>query len=48
MIGSFAEISSFVSLKPIMTIIGGIYPSQESSSFFGAIRIFDRFVSVKI
>jgi hypothetical protein len=47
MIGSFVGISSLAKLEPVITILGGIYLSQESDSYFGALRIFDRYVKIK-
>jgi hypothetical protein len=47
MIGSFVGISSLAIVEPIITILGGIYQSQESDSYFGALRIFDRYVKTK-
>jgi hypothetical protein len=47
MIGSFVGISSFAIVEPIITILGGIYQSQESDSYFGALRIFEGYVKIK-
>jgi hypothetical protein len=47
MIGSFVGISSLAIVEPLITILGGIYLSQESDSYFGALRIFDRYVKIK-
>ncbi len=47
MIGSFVGISSFAIVEPIITILGGIYPSEDSDSYLGVLRIFDRYVKIK-
>ncbi len=46
-IGSFVGISSLAIVEPMITILGGIYLSQESESYLGALRIFDRYVKIK-
>ncbi len=47
MIGSFVGISSLAIVEPIITILGSIYQSQESGSYLGVLRIFDRYVKIK-
>ena len=45
MIGSFVGITSHIRVEPNINILGGIYPLQESDSYFGVINIFDFKVS---